>query len=101
MALSAAITVSSVVSAGKDPIASEMADEVAILDHKSGMYFGLDQVGAKIWELIQKPIPVKSIRDVIIAEYDVAVEQCEMDLLNILNDLSVHGLIDVRTEVND
>ena len=94
------ISISSIIIAEKDPVTSEMADEVAILDPKSGMYFGLDHVGARIWELIQEPIAVKDIRNTILSEYDVDVERCERDLFVLFREMSSKGLIEVRDTID-
>ena len=90
------ISISSTVVAEKEPVTSEMANEVAILNPKSGMYFGLDMVGARIWELIQDPMTVKDIRNKILDEYDVDVDRCEKDLLIIISEMSNNGLVEVR-----
>lgn len=90
------ISESTIIMAGTDPVASEMANEVVILDPKSGMYFGLDQVGVRIWELIQEPKSVKDIRDTILEEYDVEVDRCEQDLFGLFRAMSDHGLIEYR-----
>jgi hypothetical protein len=94
------ISISSIIIAEKDPVTSEMANEVAILDPKSGMYFGLDHVGARIWELIQEPIAVKDIRNTILSEYDVDVERCERDLFVFFREMSNKGLIEVRDTID-
>jgi hypothetical protein len=94
------ISISSIIIAEKDPVTSEMADEVAILEPKSGMYFGLDHVGARIWELIQEPIAVKDIRNTILSEYDVDVERCERDLFVLFREMSNKGLIEVRDTID-
>ena len=50
------IAESSIITASKEQVSSDLAGEVIILGLKSGSYFGLDGVGALIWSLIQKPI---------------------------------------------
>ncbi len=87
---------SSVIIAAKEPIASEMPNEVAILNPKTGMYFGLDHVGARIWELIQEPKAMEDIRDAILSEYEVGFVRCEQDLYELIRQLSSKGLIEVR-----
>ena len=94
------ITASSIIQADRESIASEMQDEVAILDPRSGMYFGLDQVGSTIWKLIQQPIRVKDIQDAIMEEYDVARNQCEKDLYFVLKEMSDHRLVVIQDECN-
>ena len=88
----------SVVVAGKDQVSSDLAGEVAILDVEAGVYYGLDRVGARIWNLIQEPRTVNEIRDILLEEYDVEPARCERDLLTLLQRLVDEGLIEVRDE---
>ncbi len=86
----------SIVVAAKDQVSSDLGGETAILDLKAGMYYGLDDVGARVWDLIQEPRDVGDIRDILLEEYDVAPERCERDLLALLQRLADEGLIEVR-----
>lgn len=90
----------SVVVAAKDQVSSDLGGEVAILDLKVGVYYGLDEVGARVWELIQEPKVVSEVRDVLLEEYDVAPERCERDLFALLERLAQEGLIEVRDEAS-
>jgi hypothetical protein len=90
------ISPSSIVVASGDQISSDLAGEVVMLNLKNGTYYGLDQVGARIWELIQAPQPVAAVRDTIVAEYEVTAERCEADLLVLLGQLADAELIEVR-----
>jgi hypothetical protein len=86
----------STVVAAKDQVSSDLGGEVAILDLKAGVYYGLDAVGARIWSLIQEPITVNEIRDILLEEYEVEPERCEHDLLALLRRLADEGLVEVR-----
>jgi hypothetical protein len=88
---------SSTVVAAKDQVSSDLGGEVAILDLKAGVYYGLDAVGARIWSLIQEPRTVNEIRDILLEEYDVEPERCERDLLALLRRLADEGLVEVRS----
>lgn len=88
----------SIVVAVKDQISSDLAGEAVILNLKSGVYFGLNEVGAKIWSLIQQPKFVQDLRDALLAEYDVEPEVCDRDLLQLLQDLKAADLIEVSHE---
>ena len=88
---------SSTVVAAKDQVSSDLGGEVAILDLKAGMYYGLDAVGARIWSLIEEPRTVNEIRDILLKEYDVEPERCERDLLALLRRLADEGLVEVRS----
>jgi translation initiation factor 2 beta subunit (eIF-2beta)/eIF-5 len=62
------------------------------------MYYGLDDVGARVWQLIQEPTVVKEIQATILEEYGVEPERGERDVLALLQDLANEGLIEVKDE---
>lgn len=82
--------------AAKDQASSDLGGEVAILNLKAGVYYGLDAVGARIWSLIQEPRTVNEIRNILLEEYEVEPERCERDLLVLLQRLATEGLIEVE-----
>lgn len=82
--------------ASKDQVASDLAGEVILLSLTTAMYYGLNQVGARVWELVREPARVADVRDVIAREYEVEVQQAERDLLELLRQLAGAGLIEVR-----
>lgn len=86
---------SSVVAAG-DQVSTDLGGEVAILNLETGTYYGLDAVGARVWELIQEPKTVSGIRDILVNEYEVEPDRCEGDLISLLKDLVNEGLVEVR-----
>lgn len=84
------------VAAVSDQTSVDLEDEAAILHLKSGIYYGLNEVGAFIWRLIQQPRQVGEVRAALLAEYEVTAEQAQADLQSLLADLREHQLIDVR-----
>jgi hypothetical protein len=89
------ISLASVVVPAKDQVSSDLAGEAVILDLKNGVYHGLDPTGARIWSLIQERKPVSAVRDAIMAEYEVAAEVCEPDILALLQQLVDKGLAEI------
>jgi coenzyme PQQ synthesis protein D (PqqD) len=85
-----------VVVAAKDQVSCDLAGEAAILNIKSGIYYGLDPVGARIWNLMQQPRAVAEIQNAITNEYDVEPERCARDLVSLLEKLLAEGLIEVK-----
>jgi len=53
----------SIVVVSKDQISCDLAGEAAILELKSGTYFGLDEIGATVWNVIVQPRRVVEARD--------------------------------------
>jgi Coenzyme PQQ synthesis protein D (PqqD) len=94
--MSHTISGSSVVVVAKDQISCDLGGEAAILNVKKGLYYGLDPVGARIWNLMQEPRPVAEIQNAIISEYDVEPERCALDLADLLQKLLAEGLIEVK-----
>lgn len=94
--MSPTISDQSVVVATKDQVSCDLAGEAAILNIKSGVYYGLDPVGARIWNLMQEPREVAEIQNAITNEYDVEPERCARDLVDLLEKLLAEGLIEVK-----
>ncbi len=81
--------------ASPDQIFSDLGGEIVILNVASGVYHGLDEVGARIWHLLQQPQTVEDIRRTIEAEYEVDPELCRQDVSALLQQLLEAGLIRV------
>lgn len=92
----ATIPLTATVQVSAQQVSTELDGEMAILSLENGVYYGLDPVGARIWELVQEPQTVVAVRDRIVAEYEVSPEVCEADLLALLGDLHAAGLVEVR-----
>ena len=88
------ITTSTLVAAAAGQVSSDLAGEAIILSLQTGMYYGLGQVGARIWELLRTPTRVADIRDAIVQQYDVEPNRCERDVLDFLHHLAEQGLIE-------
>ena len=78
-----------------EQISSELNGAVVILNLASGVYYGLNQVGARIWELIQQPCTVEHIQSILVEEYDVTPDACQQELLRLLQELKNAGLVEV------
>jgi hypothetical protein len=57
------------------------------------LYYGLDVVGARIWELIQEPKPVDEIVRSLLAEFEVEPDICRQEVLSLLNELAEAGMV--------
>jgi hypothetical protein len=79
----------------KVQVYDDAGGELAILDANSGIYYGLDQVGARVWSLLADWKTVGEIRDTLLEEYDVEVTQLEADLAHLFEDLFGKHLIEV------
>lgn len=82
--------------ASRDLLANQLAGELVVLDLNSGGYYSLEDVGIRVWHLLQEPVTLPAIRDAILAEYDVDAARCENDLRALLADMAARGLIEIR-----
>ena len=77
-------------------LARKIGDDIVILDLAGGSYFGLDLVGARIWELMGEGKSISQICDTLIEEYDVSRDALERDAVALANDLIANNLAEPR-----
>ena len=77
----------------EDVVFREIAGEAVLLELNTGIYFGLNPVGTRIWSLLSENDSLEQIFETMQAEYEVPAEQLERDLLNLVGALLAKGLI--------
>lgn len=75
----------------------KVQDELVILDLAGEHYYGLNAVGARIWELLEDDQTLAQIAVVITREFDAPAPQVEQDLLALVDALLKAGLTVVVT----
>ena len=90
------LTQTSKIVAAPDQVSSELAGESVILNVKTGLYYGLNQVGASIWAQIQSPKTFQELCDALVTEYDVTPENCAADIRELLQDMISAELIQIE-----
>jgi hypothetical protein len=76
-------------------MARQVGDETVILDLGSGTYFGLDPVGARIWQLIGEGKTLGEICDTMLDEYEVTREALQRDVFDLVDKLLEQKLISI------
>lgn len=77
-------------------MSQEVSGETVLLDLQSESYFGLDEVGTRVWQLLQEKDDLQGVYDVMLAEYDVEPDQLKDDLEELLGKLSDSGLVSLE-----
>lgn len=94
---------------GEDTIVTQMPglvavdmgnEEKAMLNIQSGKYYGLDDIGSRIWELIEKPRTVHELVVELLIEYEVDEKACLQSVLTFLNKLNDEGLIKIVSKTS-
>lgn len=74
----------------------DLGDERVLLNVATGVYYGLDPVGSRVWELLEEPRTVASLARTLREEYEVDEETCERDVVSLLERLLAEGLVEVE-----
>ncbi len=74
-------------------MARSVGAETVILDLASGIYFGLDPVGARIWELLGEGKSLAEVCDAMQASHEVSRADIEHDVLALAESLHAQNLI--------
>lgn len=71
----------------------ELSGEVVLLNLQSGVYYGLDPVGSRIWRLLTDRRSTDEVCAVLLDEFDVSPDVLRADVTRIVQELAEQGLI--------
>jgi len=84
--------------ATSEQVSCALPEETFILSLKNSVYYGLNPVGAHVLTLLREPRSISQLRDALVLEYEIEAACCERDLLELLENMRVEGLIEVRSD---
>lgn len=70
----------------------ELDGEAVVLSLDSSTYFGLNQVGTAIWQLVEQHGRVSEVADALARQYDVSHERARADVIDLMTQLVEKGL---------
>jgi hypothetical protein len=73
----------------------DLEGEAVLLETKTGRYYGLNEVGTRMWSLLQLHGKIEAVCRALLTEYDVPEERLREDLAQLLEALSSRGLIKI------
>jgi hypothetical protein len=82
-----------------DVVFRELAGEAVILNLGTGMYYGLDPVGTRFWNLIAEHGSTEKVIDALLTEYEVDERRLRQDLDELIRQFGAKGL--VRASADD
>ncbi|MFH0783239.1 MAG: lasso peptide biosynthesis PqqD family chaperone [Pseudomonadota bacterium] len=91
------ITLCNVVKQSKDTISSSIDTETVLLSIVESSYYGMGPTGSRIWQLLEQPIRVGDLIQILLQEYEIEYCECEKDVISFLNNLRAENLIDIHT----
>ncbi len=90
------VSFSSRISVPDGVLLRELDEESLFLNLESECYFGLDDVGTRMWAALTEASSIQEAYEALLAEYDVPPEILERDLTALIEKLSQHGLVELR-----
>jgi hypothetical protein len=90
---SSALTTTTTVVAADDALSTTIDGETVILHPDVGKYYGLNEVGTFVWELLQEPRPVDELCREVVDAYEVDRDRCRSDVEDLLVELVEKDLV--------
>lgn len=76
-----------------DVVFRELEGEAVLLNLASGMYFGLDAIGTRVWQLLGEHQTLQAVFDHMLQEFEVDDPTLRSDLVALVDRLMEHGLV--------
>jgi len=76
-----------------DVLFQEVGGETVLLDLASEQYFGLDEIGTRIWTLLVEGKSVDAIVSALLDDYEVDSDRLDADIRELLTNMLEAGLI--------
>lgn len=90
------LTIDAKISIPEDVLFREVDGEAVLLNIESGKYFGLDEIGTRMWQLLSEHEKIGDAFSRLSGEYDVDEDKLRQDLLGFIEKLSGSGLLQVQ-----
>jgi len=84
-----------IISASPDVIVCDLDNAKALLNLKTGTYFGLNGSAGLVWESLSEPQTYRDVYDTLLAHFDVEEQVLKVDLDRLLADLNERGLVGI------
>ena len=91
------LTLSMRVSASPDVLMNVVDGQSVLLDLKAGRYFGLDEVGTRMWQVLTAAESVEAAYSALLSESDVEPPRLREDLLALAEKLIENGLLEAHS----
>ena len=79
-----------------EPVTVEVDGTAVMMSLLQGKYYGLDAIGTRIWELVERPISARELCATLMEEFAVDRETCERDVLEFVGELAAENLVELR-----
>ena len=79
-------------------LSQEVSGETVFLNLNSENYFGLDNVGTRVWQLLQEHGNLQKVHETMLEEFEVEENQLEKDLHELVTKLVDAGIVEISDQ---
>jgi hypothetical protein len=90
------VTPTAVLRASPEQVSCDLDGETVLLNLKSGTYYGLNPVAARVWALLQQPRTAAEVCAAVLDQYAVDPDRCRRDVGALLEKFVAEGLVEVH-----
>jgi len=82
-----------IISASPNQVSGVLNGETVLLSSTTNLYYGLDPVGSRMWELIQQPQRLSALCRQLASDFDVEPSVCERDIRELIGKMAEADLV--------
>ena len=90
------VALTSLVSRNDAIVFTDLDDIIVMMDVDEGQYYELDQIGARIWTLLETGRSAADLCDALSAEFDVDPDTCRRDTLEFLQTACTMRIVHIQ-----
>jgi hypothetical protein len=76
-----------------EPLTALVHGETVMFSAAQGAYYGLDEIGTRVWGLLERPSSIEELCAVLREEFDVDAETCHRDVAALVGELREADLV--------
>jgi hypothetical protein len=76
----------------------KVGEEIVFLHAEDGVYYGLDAIGSRMWELLLSHASLAIVLQKMLVEYEVDEAELKNDLLRIVKELNDRKLLRLKSK---
>jgi hypothetical protein len=84
------------ISPNPEVVAKRLDDELVVVHLGTNLIYNLNQSAARLWELLERGLSLEEVKEQLIEEFDVSMEQLEQDISATLTSLVENQLIQLE-----
>lgn len=76
-------------------MSADLGEETVMMDIEKGQYYGLDEVGSRIWALVERPMSIRHLCEQLVSEYEIPLDRCELEVVGFVGSLLEHDIVEI------